>query len=175
METKEKLSKLQPDLASPRKTVENGERAARIQYLKDLFRLSFRTHTAYEECLRETMDEVEFSEERLEYAWEGDTAGFGGDDEAELADFRADFQKLGAEDVFVQCCIDYYEDVKHELALKIQRSQKRLPRESSAEQLRMRERIILNLKHQKQVEEKLRELYQTRDKAPVIDETQVER
>lgn len=133
MDTKEKLSKFDAPLTTvrggarqePTKTLSDTERADKIQYLKNLFRLSFRTNTAYEECMREATDEDQYYEACLELSVDGNPAGFGRDDE-ELEDFRADFQKLGAEDEFVQCCIDYYEDVMQELKHKYPHLQEKL-------------------------------------------------
>ncbi len=64
------------------------EREAKIAYLRNLFRLSFRVPTDDHDG----------------------TVNWGGFDEAEANDFRESFAALDAVDVYYQLCIDYCED-----------------------------------------------------------------
>lgn len=95
------------------------EREEKVMYLVNLFRLSFRTDYAYADAIRDdkTIEPVEYYDEcvTLDY---GSYARCGSDEEME--DYRAEFKALGAEDKFVECCLDYYKDVNTEL--KISRS-----------------------------------------------------
>ena len=154
------------------KKLTEAEREERIQYLVDLFRLSFRTTQQFGNTFEELHPD-DYYDSVVDCAIE-QTAGFGCDDEME--DFRADFQALGAEDRFNQCCIDYYEDVLAETKMRIEDDERRLRslqtemkdetlildkktrRSNLNEQARLEERIKLNHNHQAVVEQKLQML-----------------
>lgn len=83
------------------------QREKRLQYLKGLFRLSFRTALS----VSETVGDEDDYDSMTEFAFEGASAG----DDEEMEEFRADFQAIDAEDVYIQLCIDYYQDVVTEM------------------------------------------------------------
>ena len=83
------------------------QREKRLQYLKGLFRLSFRTALS----VSETVGDEDDYDCMTEFAFEGASAG----DDEEMEEFRADFQEIDAEDVYIQLCIDYYQDVLTEM------------------------------------------------------------
>lgn len=97
------------------KKLSKKEREERLQYLKGMFRLSFRTNLAMLETLN--APDSEFSDDEDDYdcvtdfAYDEPSRG----DEEEMAEFRADFKAIDAEDVFIQLCIDYYQDVLAEM------------------------------------------------------------
>lgn len=167
MKTKAKLSTL---------ALSAAEREERLGYLVNLFRLSYRTHKSYDDTLTDQgMRADDFYDERVNFAL-GSPAGF--DDDEGMEDFRADFQKLGAEDKFIQCCIDYYEDVLDELKMlnhntqgklsalmtKFVKSQKKMRNQTERQMLAEREalqnRLEDNFTEQTAVTEKLTALRQ---------------
>ena len=83
------------------------QRQQRLHYLKGLFRLSFRTALS----VSETIGDDDDYDSMTEFAFEGASAG----DDEEMEEFRADFQAIDAEDVYIQLCIDYYQDVLTEM------------------------------------------------------------
>lgn len=117
--TKKPINSLKPVAMSP------DEREEKIQYLVDLFRLSFRTHESY-------VDNLLSEEHDLDESYDGAVdfsssypSGVNVDDE-EIEDFRADFIALDAEDRFTQCCLEYYQDVANELRNSYQKISKQL-------------------------------------------------
>ena len=122
MDTNEKLRNFMAQFAPENKQMRvaaqdnltPAEREARIAYLVNLFRLSFRTNKQYEESLSESMSSDDFHDDRVDFSM-GEPAGFRDADVAEMEDLRVQFQRLGAEDKFNQCCLDYYQDVLDEL------------------------------------------------------------
>jgi len=101
------------------------EREERIMYLVNLFRLSFRTDYAYDDAIRgdKTIEPVEYCDEcvKLDY---GSYVRCGTDEEME--DYRAKFKALGAEEKFIECCIDYYKDVNTELKFSLRKIESKL-------------------------------------------------
>lgn len=173
MKENRKLSKVNQTVGLKKrkitKKLTEAEREERIQYLVDLFRLSFRTTQQFGNTFEELHPD-DYYDSVVDCAIE-QTAGFGYDDEME--DFRADFQALDAEDRFNQCCIDYYEDVLTETKMRIEGDERRLRglraemkdetlildkktrRSNLKEQARLEERIELNRTEQIRTEQKL--------------------
>lgn len=107
------------------KTLTAEEREAKIAYLRNLFRLSFRvpdedeneSEKVVQHEAEETMDYDEdvnddfyYDNNQIATDDHDDTVNWGGFDEEEANDFRESFAALDAVDVFYQLCIDYCED-----------------------------------------------------------------
>ncbi len=102
--------------ATPKSKLTNEEREERLQYLKGLFRLSFRTNMGMAEAINDTDSDFKGDDDDYDCLTEfadGEPSGCGNDEDME--EFRADFQALDAEDEFVQLCLDYYQDVLTEM------------------------------------------------------------
>ena len=181
----EKLSKLKRNIASETElkpvviSLSAEEREERIQYLVNLFRLTFRTDYGFMEFIRDTDDiqsEYYYYEEvtGLDY---GCYARYGSEEEME--EYRAKFQALDAEDKFIECCIDYYKDVNTELKVSLHKLKAKLKvlANKQAEALpfdkkkkhwiRNRRRPLednldVRLRKKQEVEKKLAELYKAR-------------
>lgn len=151
------------------------EREEKIQYLVNYFRLTFRTDLAYAEFMREyaEVDEDEAYDEAVMLNYS--TYARCGSDE-EMEEYHEEFKALGAEEKFLECCIDYYKDVNVELKLnrhKVESKLKLLAKEEQAllpfdkkkkRWIRNRRRPLeanldLALRKKKEVEKKLSDLY----------------
>lgn len=151
------------------------EREEKIQYLVNYFRLTFRTDLAYAEFMREyeEVDEDEAYDEAVMLNYS--TYARCGSDE-EMEEYHEEFKALGAEEKFLECCIDYYKDVNVELKLnrhKVESKLKLLAKEEQAllpfdkkkkRWIRNRRRPLeanldLVLRKKKEVEKKLSDLY----------------
>ena len=77
-----------------------ADREEQINYLRALFWLSFRVYDG----------DLKLPDDNVVDLHDGETAGFGGIDESDLAGFRRDFEELGALDVFYKLCLDYCKD-----------------------------------------------------------------
>ena len=151
------------------------EREEKIQYLVNYFRLTFRTDLAYAEFMREyeEIDEAEAYDEAVMLNYS--TYARCGSDE-EMEEYHEEFKALGAEEKFLECCIDYYKDVNVELKLnrhKVESKLKLLAKEEQAllpfdkkkkRWIRNRRRPLeanldLVLRKKKEVEKKLSDLY----------------
>lgn len=104
---------------TPKRNLTGDEREARLQYLKDLFRLSFRTNLGMAEAINDTDSDFKGDDDDYDCMTEfaPDEPSGCGDDE-DMAEFRADFQALDAEDEYLQLCLDYYRDVLAEMQQK---------------------------------------------------------
>ena len=115
------------------------EREAKIAYLRNLFRLSFRVPDEKDESEKgvqheaeETMDYGEDASDDFYYGNQmetedhDDTVSWGGFDEAEANEFRESFAALDAVDVFYQLCIDYCEDQLAILQKRLVKHKKKL-------------------------------------------------
>ena len=151
------------------------EREEKIQYLVNYFRLTFRTDLAYAEFMREyeEVDEDEAYDEAVMLNYS--TYARCGSDE-EMEEYHEEFKALGAEEKFLECCIDYYKDVNVELKFnrhKVESKLKLLAKEEQAllpfdkkkkRWIRNRRRPLeanldLVLRKKKEVEKKLSDLY----------------
>ena len=151
------------------------EREEKIQYLVNYFRLTFRTDLAYAEFMRECeeIDEAEAYDETVMLNYS--TYARCGSDE-EMEEYHEEFKALGAEEKFLECCIDYYKDVNVELKFnrhKVESKLKLLAKEEQAllpfdkkkkRWIRNRRRPLeanldLVLRKKKEVEKKLSDLY----------------
>lgn len=101
------------DLKKPLLSPEESEkREESIQYLVNLFRLTFHTDYDYMETIRDSEDAEDYFDSV--YALDYSVFARSGSDE-EMEDYRAKFKALDAEAKFFECCIDYYKDVNTEL------------------------------------------------------------
>lgn len=149
------------------------QREERVQYFVDLFRLTFRAHLSFTNSIIKDKN-VSLDEYYDDFV--DSESGLGGTED-EMEDFRADFKTLNAEDRFIQCCIDYYQDVIVELNSSLTKLTKELKTltdqlgsMSSFEQKKKRwiknqcksleERVELTQKEQTQVDQKLKALRQ---------------
>ena len=180
MQTEHKLTTVKPmtskAMLKPAPAVLSAEeREEKIQYLVNYFRLTFRTDLAYAEFTRECeeIDEAEAYDEAVMLNY-STYARCGSDDEME--EYHEEFKALGAEEKFLECCIDYYKDVNVELKLnrhKVESKLKLLVKEEQAllpfdkkkkRWIRNRRRPLeanldLVLRKKKEVEKKLSDLY----------------
>ena len=115
---KEKLSRLR-NFACVSKRVKgveniplNNQREEQLQNLVNLFYLSFRVYKNYTLLSDNFGDGNTLYDRSVDFAY-NEPAGF--NSEEEMEDFRADFLALDAEDKFIKCCIDYYEDLAAEI------------------------------------------------------------
>ena len=101
------------------------EREEKIMYLVNLFRLTFRTDYAYAEAIREDKEikPEEYYDESLMLDYYS-YARCGSDEEME--EYRAKFKALGAEEKFLECCLDYYKDVNVELKISRRKLESKL-------------------------------------------------
>ena len=180
MQTEHKLTTVKPmtskAMLKPAPAVLSAEeREEKIQYLVNYFRLTFRTDLAYAEFMRECeeIDEAEAYDEAVMLNYS--TYARCGSDE-EMEEYHEEFKALGAEEKFLECCIDYYKDVNVELKFnrhKVESKLKLLAKEEQAllpfdkkkkRWIRNRRRPLeanldLVLRKKKEVEKKLSDLY----------------
>ncbi len=127
--------------ASNVKALTAEEREAKIAYLRNLFRLSFRVPDEDENANEKVKPEdntISTADEDDDFYYDNqydnqmatddhdDTVNWGGFDEAEANDFRESFAALDAVDVFYQLCIDYCEDQLAVLQKRLVKHQKNL-------------------------------------------------
>lgn len=168
-------SKKQKGQGSACQNMSAEEREERIQYLIGLFRLSFRTSQQYAEGI-DAIEPDDYYDNAVDCSME-QRAGFGFDDDIE--DFRADFKALDAENKFIECCLDYYQDVVTETKTHLEKDQKRLialrkemadglldkksKRANTKDQTFLEERIAMNSAHLTAMEQKLQSLTQSKN------------